>query len=75
MICDDRRASVAPDNSMAAKRRPMLVDTKAREVADHFLDDVKGATEADRIELAELIQHVCEGCCLSIEEREGRETT
>lgn len=50
---------------------PALFDPKCLELAAHFLADVKGATDADRTELAEALQDAVEdfisdlACCRS----------
>lgn len=45
---------------MSKKRKPYLVDPIVLDVADHFLSDLSGSTEADRLELGEAIQRLCE---------------
>ncbi len=48
----------------------MTYDSKCYELAEYFLDDIRGATEADKIALAEALQVACEDACTEIEERE-----
>ena len=50
----------------------MSYDTKCYELAEYFLDEVAGATPADKNELAKIIQSVCEDACNDVEEREER---
>lgn len=46
------------------RANPMLVDPACVELADYFLEDVKGhVTEEDRTEFAEAIQRICEDWC------------
>lgn len=50
----------------------MLVDTKSRELAQHFLQDHKGHTEADVKALAETIQQSVEAWLQGYEEGRQR---
>lgn len=47
--------------------KPMLVDSKCRELAEHFLADVPGFTPEQLTDLAETLQMTCEDACREIE--------
>lgn len=53
-----------------AMTRQILVDHKCWELAEHFLEDVKGATGEDKQELAEQFQKTAEALCAAVEESE-----
>lgn len=44
-------------------RHGISVDPMCRDLAEHMLKDVKDATWGDRLELAELIQQLCDDFC------------
>ena len=52
--------------------RTKSYDPKSYYLAEHFLSDVDGATDGDRLELAQAIQDVCEEHCRDVEQRVAR---
>jgi len=52
--------------------RTKSYDPKSYYLAEHFLSDVDGATDNDRLELAQTIQDVCEEHCRDVEQRVAR---
>lgn len=49
--------------------RTRTYDPKSFYLAEHFLSDVDGATDADKLELAQAIQDVCEEHCRDVARR------
>lgn len=52
--------------------RTKSYDPKSYYLAEHFLEDVDGATKDDALELAQAIQDVCEEHCRDVERRVAR---